>query len=333
MILHPAVIALLVSSVLVTALVVYAASLGARILVQWNLQSGSELQLVLERKTYLISTILSYVLGFQLFSLFLYIFTADHLHTLFVGSMCAAGTLNVNGYGYPALILKMITFLFAGVWLTLNYADNRAYDYPLIKAKYALLLFMAPLILAETVVLGSYLLSLEPNVITSCCGSLFSSDASGLSSEIASLPSLPTKIAFYSSLMVTAAAGIYFFFKQRGGYVFSLFSVLTFFVSVAALISFISLYFYELPTHHCPFDILQSEYGYVGYPLYVSLLGGAVAGMGVGLLMPFRQIRSLEAVIPSIQRKLTLMSMILFVLFASISTYQMLVSNLVLEGS
>ena len=67
-------------------------------------------QLILERKTYLISTLLTYLLGFELLSLFLYVFTADQLHTFFVGAMCAAGTLYVNGYGYPALILKVVIF-------------------------------------------------------------------------------------------------------------------------------------------------------------------------------------------------------------------------------
>jgi uncharacterized integral membrane protein len=99
--------------------------------------------LILERRTYIISTILAYLFGFQLLSLFLYIFTADHLHTLFVGAMCAAGTLYVNAYGYPALIMKVINFLLAGLWLILNYADNRAYDYPLIRKKYFFLLIIA----------------------------------------------------------------------------------------------------------------------------------------------------------------------------------------------
>ena len=31
--------------------------------------------------------------------------------------MCADGTLGVNGYGYPVLILKIINCLLAGVWL------------------------------------------------------------------------------------------------------------------------------------------------------------------------------------------------------------------------
>jgi hypothetical protein len=105
-----------------------------------------------------------------------------------------------------------------------------------------------------------------------------------------------------------------------------------FIVSIAALISFISLYFYELPTHHCPFCILQQEYNYIGYVLYVLLLTGAVSGMGVGALMPFRTKRSLEKVMPSILRKLTLASMVSYGMFVVIATYQIIFSNFRLEG-
>jgi hypothetical protein len=81
-------------------MVLLAGAVGVRILISWNIKSGSELQLGLERQTYLVSTILSYTFVFQILSLFLYIYTADNLHNLFVGAMCAAGTLNVNEYGY-----------------------------------------------------------------------------------------------------------------------------------------------------------------------------------------------------------------------------------------
>lgn len=59
-------------------------------------------------------------------------------------------------------------------------------------------------------------------------------------------------------------------------------------VSLAAIISFISVYIYELPTHHCPFCIVMEEYGYIGYLLYLPLFGAAVTGMGIGVLLPFR---------------------------------------------
>ncbi len=332
MVFHPGIIALFVASFLMSFMIFYASYYGVQILRRWDIQSGSELQLILERKTYLISTLLTYIFGFQLISLFLYVFTTDQLHTLFVGAMCAAGTLNVNGYGYPDLILKMIIFLIAGLWLILNYADNRAYDYPLIKKKYLFLLLVTPLILAETFVQASYFLSLKPNIITSCCGSLFSAGEIGLTSEIASLPSLPMKMLFSLSTVLTFALGIYFYRSRKGGYLFSSMSAVTFLVSIASIISFISLYFYELPTHHCPFCILQREYGYVGYPIYIALFGSGVSGMGVGVLMPFRNIKSLSEILPPLQRKLTLLYLIFSLLFIALVTYRIFFTDFILEG-
>jgi hypothetical protein len=246
--------------------------------------------------------------------------------------MCAAGSLYANDFGYPALILKMINFLLAGLWLILNYTDNQAYNYPLIKKKYSLLLILTPLIFIEMILQANYFLRLKPDIITSCCGTLFSSESSGLASEISVLPSIPMKVIFYLSIILTAASGIYYYRRSKGGYLFSSLSAITFMASLMAILSFISVYFYELPTHHCPFCILQKEYGYIGYPLYLTLFGGTIFGTGVGLLMPFKNIKSLSEIVPSVQRKLAIMSLILFLIFAAIVTHKMIFSGLILEG-
>ena len=330
MILHPAIIALLTASTLTGLMVVYAAYQGFLVIRHWDLSSGSELQLGLERRTYLISTILSYALVFQLASLFLYIFTVDSLCTLFTGAMCAVGTLNVNAYGYPALILKIVNFLLAGVWLIVNYADNQAYDYTLIRPKYWLLLVIAPLIVAEAALLYSYFLGLKADIITSCCGSLFSQSSANIAADIAALPPLPVMIAFYASVALTFLSGWYFYATGRAGYLFSAAAGATSLIAVSSIFSFLSIYIYELPTHHCPFCILQKEYGYIGYPLYAALLGGAVSGTGAGALMPFRKVESLKQVIPALQKRLCAAALLCYALLAALATYKVLTSTLVL---
>jgi hypothetical protein len=332
MVFHPLIMALYAASILIGFMVWYASYFGVQIVRKWDIRSGSELQLTLERKTYLISTLLTYIFGAELLSLFLYIFTVDRLHTFFVGAMCAAGSLYVNSYGYPTLILKLVNFLLAGIWLILNYVDNRGYDYPLIQKKYFFLLFLAPLIFTELILQANYFLRLQPEIITSCCGTLFSSSGKGLASEITALPALPMKFVFYLSMLGTVASGLYFYRRGSGGYLFAGMSAFTFIVSLLSILSFLSLYFYELPTHHCPFCILQGEYGYVGYPLYLSLLGGGIAGVGSGILMPFRGIKSLSDIIPPIQKKLVLFSLVLFLLFTATATWAIIFSNLILEG-
>jgi hypothetical protein len=331
MILQPAILALFLSSCLVTAMVLYAAFFGSRIIRSWDIRSGSETQLALERSTYLVSTLLVCAFVFQIASLFLYVYTADDLHTRFVGAMCAAGSLNVNGYGYPAFILKIVTCILAGLWLIMNYADSRAHDYPLIRKKFLLLLAIVPFVMSETALQAAYFLKLKPDIITSCCGSLFSSGEGSVTSDLASLPQGPMMVAFFASLTLLSGAGLRYRLNGRGGRLFSVFALLAFLVSSLSLISFICLYFYELPTHHCPFCILQREYHYVGYLLYSCLIGGVICGAGVGLLEPYRRIGSLTRAIQVLSRKLVLASLICYLLFAAVTVWRMTTANLTLN--
>ena len=326
MILDPAVIALLVSSSLICLLTLIAVWHGVRILRSWDLASGSGLQLELERRTYLISTVLAYVMAFQLASLFLFIFMADSLAGLFTGAMCAAGTLNVNGYGYPVLLLKVLNFLLAGLWLVLNRADSKAEDYPLVQPKYALLLFMAPLIVTEAVFQAVYFRGLIPEVITSCCGSLFGTSSRGFASSLASLPLQPAVAFFSAALVLATGAGLVTAVTGRGGWVTAAASAIAFLASIEALICFIGPYVYELPTHRCPFCVLQREYRYVGYLLYAGMLSGAVSGLGVGVLMPFRKVTSLATVVPAMQRRLAMTASLSF-LFLGILTGILVVTS------
>lgn len=331
MILHPAVIANVVASLIISGVLIYAGYYGVQILRKWDLRSGAEGQLILERRTYLISTILTFVFGLELMSLFLYVFTANNLCPLFVGAMCAAGTLNVNPYGYPTLVLKIASFLLAGLWLILNHADNQAYDYPLISKKYFLLAAIVPFSVGETSLQGAFFLNLKANVITSCCGSLFSSEqVKGVGSELAALPTVPMMWMFYLGMGATVLIGVYFYLRGKGGYLYSLLTFTMFGVSLASIISFISVYIYELPTHHCPFCIVMEEYGYIGYLLYLPLFGAAVTGMGVGVLLPFRGVESLREVLPRLIKKLTLVSLTLYLAFTAIVIYKIATSNLVL---
>ena len=331
MILHPTVIANLLAVYVSSGMVLYAVYYGVQILKHWDIQNGHELQLVLERKTYLISTLLAYVFGLQLLSLFLFIFTADSLTPLFVGAMCAAGTLNVDAFGYPTLVLKIFSFILAGLWLVLNYADNHGYDYPLIKKKYLLLAFVAPFIILEAILESAYFLSMQADVITSCCGSLFSSERkTGIGSEIASLPALTMIWVFYGAMLSTLASGMFFYIKGMGGYLYAALNLLMFFIALLSIVSFISLYIYELPTHHCPYCIIMEEYNYLGYLLYILLFGAVVSGLGVGALIPFRQVESLQSMLSGFIRKLALASVILYAVFTALVTYEIVTSSLVI---
>jgi hypothetical protein len=329
--LTPAILALSLGSLLIGGMLCYAAFFGGVILRHWDLNSGSELQLRLERRTYLISTLVGVALIFQFLSFFLFIYTADRLAPYFTGAMCAAGSLNANHWGYPVLVLKLVTLILAGLWLIMNRADNGGYDYPLIRVKYRFLLGLTPLLVLEGVAQWLYFWYLKPNIITSCCGSLFSASGESLGAEVLSLPPLPMLIAGFLSLGAALAAGLWFISTGKGGYLLAGLSLTAFIVAGLACITAVSLYIYELPTHHCPFCFLQGEYGFVGYPIYLSLLVGVLGGMGAGLLTPFRSRKSLAECLPALQSRLALASILGFGLFTLIAVYQVITSNLVLS--
>lgn len=327
MILDAAVLALTGGSLLVCGSSVAAAGLGTHILAHWDLRSGSELQLRLERRTYLISTLLSLVMGIQVLSLFLFVYTADQLHELFVGVMCAAGSLNVNPYGYPALVLKLANSILCGLWLILSRTDQTSPDYPLLGPKYRMLRWMAGTLALEAVLQGSYFINMKPHLITSCCGALFGSEAQGLGGDLAGVAPEGAKVIFFVGLALVVRVGIQVIATDSGARLFSLLSGLLLVWSLVSIVSYISVYFYELPTHHCPFCLLQAEYHHIGYVLYVPLLTAGICGLGVGLLDRYRGLPSLSERLPAIERRLALVSLTGYLLFAAVSSYPMVFSD------
>ena len=114
---------------------------------------------------------MNYILGFQIFSALLFIYTADDIHQLFVGAMCVTGSLNANPVGWYALVSKIAVFFFSALWIAVNYLDQKAEDYPLVRLKYTLLIFLLPVIGLDLFLQTYYFLGLHPDIITSCCGS------------------------------------------------------------------------------------------------------------------------------------------------------------------
>jgi len=330
LILNPAIIALIAGSTLTSFVCLYSSITGVRILKHWDLKSGSELQLALERKTYLISTVLAYAIGSQVLLLFLFVYTADRIHPLFIGAMCAAGSLNANGFGYPALVFKILSVFLCGVWLILNHTDHHGFDYPLIQRKYKVLLVVTAFLIVDSVLQLFYFLNLRPDIITSCCGTLFSEDAAGIAGALTSIYPSAVMIVFFLTVVVTIRTGFHFLFTGDGWKLFSYLSTFLFVVGIVSLISFISVYYYELPTHHCPFCVLQKEYGYVGYPLYLSLLTAGVTGTAVGVIGRYRLVPSLRGRIPRIQRRLCVTAMAGFAIFTGVSLYPMIMSDFIL---
>ena len=200
MLFQPAIIALLLAGAVSLLVLVAASPFAVQVIRRWDMRSGSELQLVLERRTYLFSTLTAFVFVTQIGALLLTVFNADKMAVMFVGAMCAVGTLNANAWGFPMLHAQIAVFFLAAVWLTLNQVDNQAPDYPLVRVKYALLLLLLPALAATFALQLKYFLNLRADVITSCCGSLFSEQGPALASEESGMEAKTATTLSYAAL-------------------------------------------------------------------------------------------------------------------------------------
>ena len=330
MILHPGILALLAGTGLVLAMVIPAAIIGVLILWQWDFTNSSAGQLALERKTYLVSTLLNYALAFQILSTFLFIYTLDDIHTLFTGAMCATGSLNANPIGWYALLVKITVFFLAGFWIVLNMIDQMVEDYPLIKLKYILLLGLLPCIALDFFLQFTYFTGLNPEIITSCCGALFGGGAETAVSSLATLPPEKTMLGFYALALLYMALMILCLLFQNPFLRYSLSGAAVSFLimSIVAIISFVSIYIYELPTHHCPFDIVQSGYGFIGYPLYLSLFCSVFLGVLPGMFQPAKKIQNIFVPLNRIEKKWLCFSLGSTFFFLILVSWQVVFSHL-----
>lgn len=329
MIFQPAALALLLAAGLNALLLAGAGLFALYLLRYWDPASGGERQIALERRTYLVSTLVGLSLLLGLPALALFVHTADAMAPFFTGAMCAVGSLKVNAWGMPALQAMLAGFFLSAAWLVLQHLDSLGWDTPLIRGKYRLLLLLAPLALAQAVLLGLYFLNLNPEVITSCCGSLFGPAASGVSADMAALPVGIALPGYFTGWMLTLAAGAWFLARARLGRLFGVLAALHFPLALAAVIAFIGPYIYEQPNHHCPFCLLQAEHGHAGWLLYPPLFLGTAAGIGAGIAAHVRA-DSLRQAAPRVAQTLAGLAVAALGGFGVLAVYYILRSNLVM---
>lgn len=289
MILNPWAIALLVSAAAAFFLLGGAIRTAIRVLLFWAPEKDTASQIALENETWLAALLVRYGMGLQVASLLLLVLAADSFSHILVGAMCATGAFVANGYGMPALLVKLFGVFFYGFWLVLHRLDIRSEYLPLTRLKFAFLLLLGPLLGADITLLVLYLLNLRPDIITSCCGVVFAAGGGDGANLLGVLPTLHVMLLFYGLAGLLVFLARFLLRRNRGAYsqsgeplanfFFGIGCLLFFMLSLVVITTVISPYIYDLPTHRCPFDILRGEYHGVGYPIYLSLMSAAFVGM------------------------------------------------------
>jgi len=331
MIAHPPVLALVLASSLAALVMVPTFIFALKLLARWDPFSGSEQQLQLEKTTYLVSTLVAFVVVVELTSLGAFAFNADRMSVLFVGAMCAVGTLNASAYGFPTLFTKIAVFFAGFVWLVIDRTDNKGRDYPFIRQKYWGILLLAPLVVLDAALQLAYFLDLKPAAITSCCGKLFGDAGLGAGADLAGIDPRLALVLLFGGLVITGALAFGATRSRQSrllARLLGLASPAMFAIAIAGVVSVISVYVYEQPHHHCPFCLLKKEYGYFGFLLYIPLFAATGAGMAAGVLAALPARQSLSDVLPPLLRRLSMLTMSGFALFGCLSLWVIMASRL-----
>lgn len=277
--LTPEIIALLTLDAIFLFFGVIAFFLSFRLALYWNNDESTPLQYSLTKQSYLVATIIKYILMLKLPLFLFFIYTCDKLSNIIAGAMCASGVVNSVDFGLYLTLFKLFNLYLFGFWLLLHFADVSSEKLPYTKLKFALFVLFAVPLFAEIGLEIAFFISLNISKIVSCCGTLFSASSSSYISLLFVVDELLWVGLFYGFFAMSLVA---FWLKNS---VLTLFANAMFLIfAIIALIVFFSPYVYELPTHRCPFCLLQKDYYYVGYLLYTVLFLGTFYGIGGAVL-------------------------------------------------
>ena len=240
----------------------------------WDSDATSLLQYRLEKESYLVGLIIKYIFMLKVPLFLFFIYTCDTLSGIITGAMCAAGVVNSVDFGLFLLLFKLLNLYLFGFWLLLHVRDVESELQPYIRQKSLFFGIAFFFFVAEIVLEILFFTSLNISKIVSCCGTLFSASTQSSLSFLFLMENWMIVSLFYTSFVLMLVG---FMVKNSAVYLFS--NLLFLFFAIVSLILFFSTYVYELPTHHCPFCLLQSDYYGVGYFLYATLFLGTFYGI------------------------------------------------------
>ncbi len=235
------------------------------ILKEYNQNVMSAYQYELEKRSYLVVTIVWVSLLIKIALLPFFTYTINELSNIIPGAMCGAGVIGSNIYGEPVLALKIFLIILVLLWMLINREDTHSQDNRYFKKKMLFFIVLFLLFLVEIILEILFLTSLSTENPVRCCSSIYI-ETDKRSALPFNLTILQIVILFYLSFIFIIAAA---YWKKR--VVLFILTPLFVYISYYVIVYFFSTYVYELPSHQCPFCLLQFEYYYIGYAIFGSL--------------------------------------------------------------
>lgn len=235
----------------------------------WNFEATTPKQYALEKKNYLINTILYFATSCKIILFVFFVKSMDALSSIVPGAMCCAGVVGANVYGNFLLLLKVIVIFGFGVWIVINRLDLQTLNFAYLRPKYILysLLFVA--VIVEFVLEVLYFSNIPLTMPVFCCSTVFQA------------PRLPFGYTplMLATLFYGCAVAISVLNSLKHALGSFTCNLLFLFIAYYAVTYVFGLYVYELPNHKCPYCMLQKEYYYVGYLIWGSLFLGIFFGI------------------------------------------------------
>jgi len=267
------VIVFLLSEATLFILLAVAFIVSLKVLLKWDFKSFTPFQFALERQAYLVSTIILFVFLMKFILVVYFIFSIDALSLLLPGAMCAAGVIKANIYGSYLLILKIVILFLLTLWIYVHSYDMRTNNHQWFKQKSWLFSLIFVLIIVELGLDFSYFSNIDTHMPVSCCSALFG--------QLEGANPLPFGLSVTLLLVLFYLLYILVILTIKSGYTILYIptNILFVFIAYYAVVYFFGTYVYQLPTHKCPFCMLQPEYYYIGYLLWGFLFMGTYIGL------------------------------------------------------
>ena len=266
-------IVFLLSETTLFGLLLIAFIVSLKVLFKWDFESFTPFQFALERQSYLVTTIILFVFLLKFILVAYFIFTIYALSLLLPGAMCGAGVIKDNEYGSYLLILKLFILFLLTLWLFVHYYDMHTKNHQWFKHKSWLFSAVFILMILELVLDFGYFSHIDTHLPVSCCAALFG--------QLEGANPLPFGLNIPLLLVLFYLLYILIVLTMMSGYtvLYMVTNVLFVFIAYYAVVYFFGTYIYQLPTHKCPFCMLQPEYYYIGYLLWGLLFMGTYIGL------------------------------------------------------